>query len=190
MVVEHGAQQQRVIGLQATDVRLKQCPRCDAPKPITDFYRVRCNPDGYDRYCKVHRIEATSSYHARNKDKQRKWSAINRARNKACFEETGHSPKRHPRKRECPRCGVKRLAEEFPVNKLRSSGRESWCKYCLGPRRRSRAKRWYNGSKDFVNLIRDPLRRKMVASSPYLHGRELDLHRVRHAAYILRSLNL
>lgn len=189
-MVTKDATQQRGIVLQGSHVRLKQCPRCDKPKPITDFYRVRCNPDGYDIYCKKHRVELTSAYHARNKDKQRKWSAINRARNKAFFDENGRPPKRHPRKRVCPRCGNKRLAEEFPVNKLRSSGRESWCVYCLGPRRRFRAKRHYNGNRGFYNLIKDPQRRRKVALSPFLSEQQLTKHRIRQARYELKKKNL
>jgi hypothetical protein len=171
-------------------IRLKKCARCDHPKPITEFYRVKCNPDGYDRYCKVHRIACTTRYHKRNRDKQASWSAVNRAKNKAHFQIHGAAPKKHPRKRICPKCKQPRFDVEFQINKQRSSGRESWCRYCRGPRARSRAKRFYNGNRDYVRLIRDPKRWKKIAESPFLHGIELEKERLRQVGWKLRSKGL
>jgi IS1 family transposase len=169
---------------------LKKCPQCTNLKTRDQFYRDRGNPDGLDRLCKPHRIKATSRYHKNNRDKQRIWSAKNRIKNKVIFKVTGKPPKKHPRKRICPKCTHKRFDVEFQVNSLRSSGRDSWCIYCVAPYRRWKSRRWYNSSKGYVKNIRDPQRRLRIAQSPYLHGRELAMHRLRSGFYELRVKNL
>lgn len=167
-------------------VRLKKCFRCDKPKPTTEFFKCRSNPDGLDRFCKKHRVQLTSRYHKQNKDKHNLSSALNRAKNKTFFQVHGHPPVKHPKKKVCPKCKQPRFAEEFQINKQRSSGRDSWCRYCIGPRRRSSARRWYNGNTEYVRLIRDPLRWQKISQNPFLHGRELDKQRMRQASWRLR----
>ena len=173
-------------------ILMKKCSKCDAPKTIDQFYKVKGNSDGYDNYCKVHRVEATSAYHARNKDKQRGWSAKNREKNKAFHEEHGKPPKTHPKKRICPKCRQPRLREEFRVNRTRSSGRDSWCVYCYAPIMRLRARRWYRAdiNRQYVNQIRDPLRRQKVKANPHLHNISIEQGRIREARYKLRQKGL
>lgn len=51
----------------------KRCPACDTLKPVTDFYRDKARPGGYEAYCKIckrgHNQTNNAAYYAKHRER-------------------------------------------------------------------------------------------------------------------------
>ena len=64
-----GIRQARLAGAISTIIITeKKCPKCLEPKPIDQFYKESCNPDGYANKCKEHKDELTAIWRSKNRE--------------------------------------------------------------------------------------------------------------------------
>jgi len=51
------------------EIKVKVCPRCGKTLPVTQFYKNKSNPDGFDYYCKKCRSHKSRVYYSENRVK-------------------------------------------------------------------------------------------------------------------------
>lgn len=91
---------------EAEPIPAKECSRCEATKPLTEYFADRRAADGRQSWCK--RCNSRASVAA----------AIQRAQTRTVTEQT------------CTRCKNTRPAEEFPKDKRSPTGLSLWCRTC------------------------------------------------------------
>lgn len=95
----------------------KKCPRCDYPKPISEFNKV-------DRYCKFHRSEINRNYRNKNRDKINEQCRNIRLKYKEDYEPVTEGTV------FCFGCGQERPASEWSQNPYQKSKFRECCKIC------------------------------------------------------------
>lgn len=90
------------------DEPTKQCTYCHQDKPVSAFWRRAAARDGLDSHCR----DCASGI--RERGRLRRIQA----------------PKDCPPELTCQRCEQTKAAEEFPIDRGRTTGRHPWCKTC------------------------------------------------------------
>jgi WhiB family transcriptional regulator, redox-sensing transcriptional regulator len=86
----------------------KQCTYCHQVKPVSAFWRRSASRDGLDSHCR----DCASGIVERGRRRRIQVA-------KDC-----------PPELTCQRCDQTKAAEEFPIDRSRTTGRHPWCKPC------------------------------------------------------------
>lgn len=152
---------------------MKQCTKCKAIKPISEFYRDARKRNGLFSACKCCHNKLTAAWTADNHERKRKtnqlWQEANRERRQEAFKRRyQRTDALVPTDKVCSSCGENKRASDFHRKKdardglyprckpCRAKGDQEWRKnnaqylaayehkrYLTDPRRREAPKKWY-----------------------------------------------
>lgn len=121
---------------------MKRCGKCRVEKSLDDFHRKKASKDGRASYCRECANRAAQEWRARNTER-----TLKRIQRSEKF---------------CPSCCQEKKIDEFPRNKRRPDGRNSWCKSCAN----AVSRRWYSENKKSHNeQVAEARRRRVKAGS-------------------------